>query len=75
MKSIWDLKHKETAVIMSYSHNLSEYFQKRLFDLGFRVGESVTCRLVPSFQAPKIFDCKEGSFAIEKDLAKEILCE
>ncbi len=71
MMNAWQLSPDTTAIIIKFSiSNLQT--KQRLHDLGFQIGESMTCLKSTPFGGPKIYKCDWGIFSIERELAEGI---
>lgn len=73
--SLWDLKSQQSCVVKEYGITLCAEYQTRLMDLGFQPGTIVECVQAPHFGAPKLFKVNNTIYALDHQIAQEVLCE
>lgn len=71
--SLWVLPPGETRVIVGYDDALAANYRVRLMELGFHVGESVTCLQAPGLGAPRVYRVSNSVFSLDREVAGGIL--
>jgi Fe2+ transport system protein FeoA len=74
-KSLWELKSGESCTISTYGEELDKDYQNRLKDLGFHPGQEIECIQSTKLGAPKIFKLNNSIYALDDQVAKEVICE
>ena len=73
--SLWSLKAGEQGHISGYDDALPENYRVRMMELGFHLGEQVTCLQAPAFGAPKVFRVANTIFSLDDEVATHIKLE
>lgn len=73
--TLWDLQEMQRATIKAFENPLNDKQIQRLEDLGFRIGEKVTCTKRIPFQGPRLFRSNDSIFSLAKDVAQHVLLE
>jgi ferrous iron transport protein A len=72
MKTLWELKRGESALIKGFDETLQTVHKHRLHDLGFEMGQSITCLMTPPFGAPRVFQIADSVFSLAKEIAQQV---
>jgi len=75
MKTLWDLKEKNHAVIKELDMAMIPNQHQRLKELGIRHGETIVCLKIPPFGGPRVYQICGSLFSIAKDVAFQISIE
>lgn len=73
--TLWDLQEMQRANIKAFDIALGDKQKKRLEDLGFRIGEGVTCTKRIPFQGPRLYRSSDSIFSLTQEIAQHILLE
>lgn len=71
--SLWQLPPGETGVITGFDGRLAASYRVRLMELGFHLGESVTCLQAPGLGAPRVYRVSNSVFSLDDEVAGGIL--
>lgn len=71
--TLWSLREGEAATIDSFSPTLNAVWLRRLQELGFNSGETVTCVTAPRFGAPRVYRVGAAFFSVEDEIAKQLM--
>ncbi|MEM1113854.1 MAG: FeoA family protein [Pseudomonadota bacterium] len=71
--TLWQMRRGDCCVVVGFDPALREAYRRRLIELGFRPGVSISCVVAPSFGAPKLFQVASSVFSLERDLAQRVL--
>ena len=66
------LGEAQTASISDYAANMQTSFKNRLQDLGFCIGEPVTCLKRVPFGGPHVYCVAGAEFSLDRALARQI---
>jgi len=67
--ALWYLNKGSRAVIVGFDDAMPAQYRSRLAELGFHVGESVTCLLRPGFGCPRVYRVSNTVYSLDADLA------
>lgn len=70
--SLWSLKAGEKGQIVGYDDALPENYRIRLMELGFHLGEVVSCLQAPAFSSPKVYRVANTIFSLDDEVATHI---
>ncbi len=70
--SLWSLKAGDQGHIIAYDDALAENYRIRMIELGFHLGELVTCLQAPAFGAPKVYRVANTIFSLDDEVAAHI---
>ena len=68
-------EEEETGLIQSIDRVLTEGHCKRLREMGFQEGETITCLKTLPFKGPGVFQVRDGVFSLEESVANRILIQ
>ena len=71
--SLWDLGEGQSAVLSGFDPDMAPTYLLRLKDLGFALGEPVTCVTAPRFGAPRVYRISNSFFSLEDAIARQML--
>ena len=74
-ESLWSLKEGEAGVLSSYGPDLAGPWLRRLREVGFAPGETITCVTAPRFGAPRVYRVGTTFFSVEDQIARHLLIE
>ena len=67
--TLWHMRRGDSRVIESFAPELSESYRKRLIELDFRPGVTVSCVVSPRLGAPKLYQVASSVFSLERQIA------
>lgn len=70
--ALWQLGKGSNAVIIGFDGAMPAEYSSRLSEMGFHVGESVTCLLRPGFGCPRVYRVSNTVYSLDEDLAAYI---
>lgn len=70
--SLWALDKGAFGTIIGFEPAMPDGYCSRLTEMGFHIGESVTCLLRPPFGCPRVYRVSNTVYSLEKDLAASI---
>ena len=73
--TLWDLAPGERQLVGGFSDRLDDRYRLRLIELGFHVGESVTCVQAPKLGAPKLYRIHNAIYSLDDHIAMLINVE
>lgn len=72
-RTLWDLSPHNAARIVEIQPHAEESYRNRLNDLGFLVGEAVTCVRRTPFQGPRVFKIGDSIFSLDRETALTVV--
>jgi ferrous iron transport protein A len=73
--TLWEMAVGSQAKITGYNTSIDSDVMDRLGALGFAVGKNVECIRQTPFSGPRVFETSGSVFALEKQLAVEVIVE
>ena len=73
--TLWNLHEGEAGTIDGFAPGLNSTWLRRLKELGFNVGEQVTCVTAPRFGAPRVYRVGATFFSVEHEIAEQLLLD
>jgi len=70
--TLWELSKKHHARIDKLHPALAEGLQVRLSEMGFAVGEILTCMKRSPFNGPMVVQVQDCVYSLDKQLAEQI---
>lgn len=70
--TIWDLNKQKSAVVNTLCSTLNASLTKRLMEMGFVPGQSLTCIRRTAFKGPVIIQIQDCVYSIDKPIAEKI---
>lgn len=70
--ALWHLGQNCRAVIIGFDGAMPLEYSSRLSEMGFHIGESVTCLLRPGFGCPRVYRVSNTVYSLDEDLAAYI---
>lgn len=71
--SLWSLTAGAKGQISGFDSQLAENYRVRLMELGFHLGEIITCLQAPAFGSPKVFRVANSIFSLDDEVASRII--
>ncbi len=71
--TLWDLLPRYAGRIVEILPHAEEAYRNRLYDLGFLVGEAVTCVRRTPFQGPRVFKIGDSVFSLDRETACSVV--
>jgi len=66
---LWQLNKGSRAVIIGFDGAMPVEYSSRLSEMGFHIGETVTCLLRPGFGCPRVYRVSNTVYSLDEDLA------
>jgi Fe2+ transport system protein FeoA len=73
--TLWEMAVGSHAKITGYNTSIDSGVQDRLGGLGFAIGKNVECVRHTPFFGPRVFEVSGTIFALEKQLAMEVIVQ
>ncbi len=70
--TLWQLAPKRVATISRFDSNLQNKSLERLNDLGFRLGEEISCLQNNFMGGPSVYKIGDSVFSLAKEIAESI---
>lgn len=67
--ALWQLGKGSRGVITGFDCAMPVEYSSRLAEMGFHIGESVTCLLRPGFGCPRVYRVSNTVYSLDEDLA------
>lgn len=71
-QSLWDLPQGSQCRVQGFRCDLDKDYRKRLRDLGFHPGETVTCIMAPKLGAPRLYRVHNTIYSLDDQIARLI---
>ncbi|MGQ8364519.1 FeoA family protein [Glaciecola sp. 1036] len=70
--TIWDLPKKTSGKVARFNLNMPENLKTRLNEMGFTVGQLVTCMKRTPFNGPLVIQVQDCVYSVDKQIASQI---
>jgi ferrous iron transport protein A len=71
--TLWDLPASGGAVLQGYIQSAPDKYRERMEELGFVIGQSVSCLRITPFGGPRVYSVGGSIYSLDRELAEQMM--